>query len=183
MELFHFGVKDQRWYHRRWQYPDGSLTPEGRIHYGYSNKDTVFLSGKVRYDEKVRQVITQEIDKMIEANSHIVIGDAPGADTRMQEYLKEKGYLDVVVYTTDSEARNNVGNWKVNNISGKKHKDERHIRREKDKAMTKASTKGFGISSIDDDPQSAMSLNIKRLKKQGKPVVLFDYKQNKIFYM
>lgn len=32
--LCHHGVKDQKHGVRRWQYPDGSLTPEGRIHYG-----------------------------------------------------------------------------------------------------------------------------------------------------
>lgn len=34
-ELYHFGVKGQKWGERQYQYEDGSLTPEGRIHYGY----------------------------------------------------------------------------------------------------------------------------------------------------
>ena len=34
-EIYHTGVKGQKWGKRRWQNPDGSLTPEGRIHYGY----------------------------------------------------------------------------------------------------------------------------------------------------
>lgn len=33
-ELLHYQVKGAHWGVRRWQYPDGSLTPEGRIHYG-----------------------------------------------------------------------------------------------------------------------------------------------------
>lgn len=33
-ELMHHQVKGGKWGVRRWQYPDGSLTPEGRIHYG-----------------------------------------------------------------------------------------------------------------------------------------------------
>lgn len=32
--LIHYGIKGQKWGERRWQYEDGSLTPEGRIHYG-----------------------------------------------------------------------------------------------------------------------------------------------------
>ena len=32
--LKHHGIKNMRWGYRRWQNPDGSLTPEGRIHYG-----------------------------------------------------------------------------------------------------------------------------------------------------
>jgi len=34
-ELYHFGIKGMHHGKRRWQNPDGSLTPEGRIHYGY----------------------------------------------------------------------------------------------------------------------------------------------------
>lgn len=32
-ELFHHGIKGQKWGKRRWQYEDKSLTPEGRIRY------------------------------------------------------------------------------------------------------------------------------------------------------
>lgn len=33
--LYHHGIKGQKWGLRRYQYEDGSLTPEGREHYGY----------------------------------------------------------------------------------------------------------------------------------------------------
>lgn len=37
-ELCHYGTPKMRWGVRRWQYEDGSLTPEGRIHYGVGDK-------------------------------------------------------------------------------------------------------------------------------------------------
>lgn len=35
--LIHYGTPGQKWYVRRWQNKDGSLTPEGYIHYGIKN--------------------------------------------------------------------------------------------------------------------------------------------------
>ena len=37
-ELYHHGVKGQKHGVRRWQYKNGSLTPEGYVHYGYGHK-------------------------------------------------------------------------------------------------------------------------------------------------
>lgn len=36
--ISHHGIKGQRWGVRRWQYKNGSLTPDGYVHYGYGNK-------------------------------------------------------------------------------------------------------------------------------------------------
>lgn len=38
-ELYHHGVQGQKWGVRRYQNEDGSLTPEGRSHYGYSIRE------------------------------------------------------------------------------------------------------------------------------------------------
>lgn len=35
--LMHYGIKGQKWGKRRWQYENGSLTPEGYEHYGLKN--------------------------------------------------------------------------------------------------------------------------------------------------
>lgn len=35
-EIYHHGIKGQKWGVRNYQNPDGSLTPLGRQHYGYS---------------------------------------------------------------------------------------------------------------------------------------------------
>lgn len=37
-ELKHYGVPDMHWGERKYQYKDGSLTPEGRVHYGYNTE-------------------------------------------------------------------------------------------------------------------------------------------------
>lgn len=36
--LMHHGVQGQKWGVRRWQRADGTLTPEGRAHYGLTTR-------------------------------------------------------------------------------------------------------------------------------------------------
>ena len=50
-ELYHHGILGQRWYVRRFQNPDGTLTAEGRARYGRSSldsSDTGYLGAKVK---------------------------------------------------------------------------------------------------------------------------------------
>ena len=41
-ELYHYGVKGQKWGVRRYQYADGTLTPAGKKHYSSSSKSSGF---------------------------------------------------------------------------------------------------------------------------------------------
>ena len=182
--LVHYGIKGQKWGVRRFENSDGTLTAEGKERYNrsrvkYRESDNVFVSGKVKYDSPLSGKIKNEVDKIIKANSNILIGDAPGADTRVQEYLSKIGYKKVTVFTTDPEARNNVGSWNVSKIDASKYTDEREARRQKDIAMTRASNKALAISSKDDRPDSATSLNIQRMRDQGSKVTVYDYKTGK----
>ena len=142
----------------------------------------MFISGKVKFDEPLPDSVKKHISKIIKANAKIHIGDAPGADTRVQDFLSEKNYRNVMVYSTDEKVRNNVGNWDVNYIRGGNELDEKAWRAQKDKAMTDVSNRGFAISSADDRPDSATSLNIQRLKDKGAPVVIYDYKTGNWIY-
>ena len=64
-------------------------------------------------------------------------------------------------------------------IDASKYEDEREARRQKDIAMTKASNKGLAISSEDDRPDSATSLNVQRLREQGSETAVWDYKNKR----
>lgn len=51
-ELYHYGVPNQKWGKRRWQNPDGSLTEEGRKHYGVG----LARINRVRKENKLRKL-------------------------------------------------------------------------------------------------------------------------------
>ena len=179
--LSHHGIKGQKWGVRR--------TPEQLGHHKvfkksnggtYNSEDVVFISGKVKFDEPIPNKVKDELNRVISAKSKIIIGDAPGADTRVQDYLSDSGYKNVTVYTTDDTVRNNVGNWNVRKISGNGKETEREVRAQKDIAMSNKSTKGIVISSDDDLIDSATSLNVKRLLNSGKSIQFYDYKQDEL---
>lgn len=179
-----------KWGVRRYQNKDGTHTPLGRQrdrlrnvkrhkYDTYDSKDQVFISGKVKYDKPLDTELKREIDAIMKSNAHVLIGDAPGADTRVQDYLASKHYLNVTVYTTDKTARNNVGGWTVKKIARNGAKDEREWRAQKDIAMTKKANRGLAISSEDDRPDSATSKNVQRLRDDGSNVNFYDYKTGK----
>lgn len=180
--LQHYNRKGSHWYkHTYGKYQYQAKYARGRSP-DYSKNDVVFVSGKVKFDKAIPNKVQEELDRAMRAGSKIIIGDAPGADTRCQDYLASKKYKNVEVYTTDAEARNNVGGWKVNKISGNGNTEERLVRRQKDIAMTNAATRGIAISSADDRPDSATALNIERLKQGNKGLTFFDYKSGEMEY-
>lgn len=179
--LKHHGIKGQKWGIRNGPpYPIKSknLSYYEKNDRPYNKNDRVFISGKVKYDKPLNNLMRKEIDDIVKAGSKILIGDAPGADARVQEYLSNKDYRNVIVYTTDPIVRNNVGDWKVKKINGDGYSDEASIRRQKDIAMTKESTRGYAISLESDRPDSAMSNNISRMLNSNKYIKVFDYEKN-----
>lgn len=178
-ELQHYGVKGMKWGVRRTPEQLGHDRVFRKSNGGiYSSDDVVFVSGKVKFDEPIPGTVKRELDNVVAAKSKIIIGDAPGADTRVQDYLSSVGYRNVTVYTTDDRVRNNVGNWTVKKISGNGKETEREVRAQKDIAMSNAATKGIAISSDDDRADSATSLNIKRLIESNKSVQFYDFKKD-----
>lgn len=64
-ELYHHGIKGMAWGKRRWQNPDGSLTPEGYIHYGYGQgekKHSGLFSKKDKNTDPNKETEVEETD-------------------------------------------------------------------------------------------------------------------------
>ena len=100
--LSHHGVKGQKWGERKYQYEDGSLTSEGRRHYGYGDDNRQRLRAEIRIvrekaraERKMARVENAERIKYEKQKQKLdaKIQKAKAADKIKAERLKEKQAL------------------------------------------------------------------------------------------
>jgi len=100
--LSHHGVKGQKWGERKYQYEDGSLTAEGRRHYGYGDDNRQRLRAeikvvreKARAERKMARVENAERIKYEKQRQKLdaKIQKAKAADKIKAERQKEKQAL------------------------------------------------------------------------------------------
>ena len=73
-ELYHYGVKGQKWGIRRYQNPNGTLTEEGKIRYGVDPK-----TGKL--SDEGKKLLKQDIDDQSKRKVNILGSLGIGAAT------------------------------------------------------------------------------------------------------
>lgn len=76
----------------------------------------VVISGSRSIQVLPKEAINS-LDKIIELGFHILIGDAPGVDCLVQQYLKSKNYNKVIIYFVGQKPRNNAG-FQCHKLSG-----------------------------------------------------------------
>ena len=177
--LKHYGVKGQKWGIRRYQNKDGSLTSEGKKHYA---KKTVFVSGSSKtqtkdspyYRKKLSKEIQNELDRYIASKAKIVVGDAPGIDRQVQQYLNKKKYMNVEVYGPGKAVRYSANNkWKTNPIDASEYEENsKEWLAKKDIVMSNIATEGLAV--ILDEGAKATRNNIARLNEQNKKTKVFE---------
>ena len=177
--LQHHGVKGQKWYHRRYQNEDGSLTALGREHY---RKRAVFISGSSKTEDELSSHYRKELPKEVKSsinsyirnNIHINVGDAPGIDRQVQKYLKDKNYKNVTVYGPGKSVRHlEDSDWQTKTVNDPFHKEgSKEWLAKKDIEMTKDSSEGLAI--VIDTGASATRNNVSRLMSEGKNVKVYE---------
>jgi len=96
---------------------------------------SVFISGSIAI-KKIPNSVEHSIDKIINQNIQILVGDADGVDTMVQNYCKKRNYYNVIVYSI-SKPRYKVSEFKSKSITViTESKKERERQQEKDSAMT-----------------------------------------------
>ena len=176
-ELKHYGIKGQKWGVRRYQNEDGSLTPEGRKRYS----DTVFFSGSSKtqdpaseyYRKELPKTIQDKLDSYMNTKVKFVVGDAPGIDRQVQDYLNNSSYKKVIIYGPNGIRYLANKNWKTKPIKAPKFEPgSKEWLAKKDIAMAYVATKGLAV--ILDEGSSATRKNIQRLIDQNKSVDVYE---------
>jgi hypothetical protein len=96
---------------------------------------------------------------------HILIGDAPGVDTAVQNYLALKRYQNVTVYHSGPKCRVNSGSWVMYEVVTNVDYATGRYYGDKDKAM--ALVCDYGLM-FHDGSSKGTSDNIERLKSSSK---------------
>lgn len=177
--LAHYGIKGQKWNIRRFQNEDGSLTPEGILRY----KNSTFISGTTKTSEdgefkrdSLPEEVVKEINNRMKRGEKFLIGDAPGIDSQVQDYLAKNKYKNVELFVSGDEVRKNAGkklNWLVNNIDGENYeKYSKEWRAVKDIAMSNVA--GSGIAVVIPNGSSATRKNIDRMYDRNRDVKVYQ---------
>lgn len=163
-ELYHYGVKGMKWGVRR------------------STPKTVFVSGSSKtqskdseyYRRKLPKEITRELDSHISKGNKIIVGDAPGIDRQVQQYLNKKRYSNVEVYGPGKEVRYTANKkWKTNPIDAPEYEVmSKEWLAKKDIAMTKVAD--LGLAVVLDEGAKATRKNVERLIEQHKDVKVYE---------
>lgn len=137
---------------------------------------TVFIAGSISIS-RLHEKVQERIRKVVFSDFDIVVGDADGADTSIQECLRENQANKVTVYCTSIEPRNNIAGWPVNYVQSNAKAGTRAFFTAKDLAMAKNSD--YGLMIWDCKSTGTLSNVIELLKEKKKSVVFVN--KNKEF--
>jgi len=107
--------------------------------------------------------VRERIDKAIDCGMTIIVGEARGASRLFQDYLKCKGYRNVIVGHAKS-LRYSAGNWKTVQYGQNLKERERRMISDCDSAII-----------IWMDRSSVTAENLELLKRLNKPTYLYEY--------
>ncbi|MGA7437277.1 MAG: helix-turn-helix transcriptional regulator [Luteibacter sp.] len=137
---------------------------------------TVFIAGSISIS-RLHQKVKERISNIVSQDLNVVVGDADGADTSIQECLRAYHAHKVTVYCTGEAPRNNISNWPVHHVQSKARTGTRAFFTAKDLEMAKNSD--FGLMIWDCKSTGTLSNVIELLKAKKKSLVFVN--KNKDF--
>ncbi|SFN49886.1 hypothetical protein SAMN04487859_103240 [Roseovarius lutimaris] len=136
---------------------------------------TVFIAGSIKI-RKLHPLFVERISNIVSESLAVIVGDASGADTSVQNELLRQNAQDVTVYCTSDEPRNNVGDWRVKRIQSSAEPGTRAFFTAKDLQMAKDAD--YGLMLWDAASTGTLSNVFELLKARKKCVVYVNKNQN-----
>jgi hypothetical protein len=135
---------------------------------------TVFIGGS-RSITGIAPLIQPRLDAIVERDHAVVIGDATGADTVVQQYLAAHGYHNVTVFYSGRRWRANIGSWPTRVIPTTAPPGTAAFHTAKDVAMAETATCGLMLWDMRSGGTFA---NIVTLLRAEKPLLLYLSPEN-----
>ena len=137
---------------------------------------TVFIAGSISIS-RLHEKVADRINKIVSSDFNVVVGDADGADSSIQECLQRCRAEKVTVYCTGDSPRNNVAKWPVHRVVSKAKAGTRAYFTAKDLEMARDSD--YGLMVWDCKSTGTLSNIIELLREKKKSVVFVN--ENKDF--
>lgn len=137
---------------------------------------TVFIAGSISIS-RLHEKVADRINKIVSSDFNVVVGDADGADTSIQECLQRYQAGKVTVYCTGDSPRNNVAEWPVHRVVSKAKAGTRAYFTAKDLEMARDSD--YGLMIWDCKSTGTLSNVIELLREKKKSAVFVN--KNKDF--
>ncbi|MCH2487830.1 MAG: hypothetical protein MK010_08835 [Erythrobacter sp.] len=132
---------------------------------------TVFIAGSIAIKRLHGQVV-ERIEKAVAGGLSVVVGDADGADTAIQEALVALGADRVTVYCSGEIPRNNRGQWPTNPVFPLAAPGTRAFFTAKDVEM--AEDADYGLMIWDSKSTGTLSNVMELLAREKKSVVFVN---------
>ena len=132
---------------------------------------TVFIAGSISIS-RLHERVQERIGKIASSDFNVVVGDADGADTSIQQCLHEARANHVTVYCTGESPRNNVADWPIHRVHSKAKEGSRAYFTAKDLEMARNSD--YGLMIWDCKSTGTLSNVIELLKDKKKSLVFVN---------
>jgi hypothetical protein len=129
----------------------------------------VFVGGSIGIT-KLQLSASSRIDNMIDNHFTVLIGDAYGIDSCVQQYLADRRYENVLVFHAGDICRNNIGNWNNKAIFPDANERGSEFYALKDLQMSREADYGFMVWN---GASKGILNNIRNLLLNGKKVLVF----------
>lgn len=137
----------------------------------------IFIAG-ARKVNTLNDTIKEKLDSICQNKHSVLIGDCYGVDAAVQNFFAQRLYRDVTVYASNGVARNNIGDWNVENIRVDSAVRGFDFYKQKDIAMAESADYGFMIW---DGSSKGTLNNIINLANNGKKVLVYLSVYDKMF--